>query len=79
MRATISRRSGRLKNRRVNGYAVEDVRDVTLRTYLIDDWEMDYTISLIEQDLELLREWGRREQAKRIAGYLDALRERRAR
>jgi hypothetical protein len=68
-----------LKNRRVNGYSVEDARDVTLRTYLIDDWEMDYPISLIEQDMETLREWGRRDQAKHIAVYLDALKERRAR
>lgn len=49
-----------------------------MRTYLIDDWEMDYTITLIERDVELLHEWGRRDQAKRIAGYLDALKERRA-
>lgn len=68
-----------MKNRRVNEYSVEDARDVTLWTYLIDDWEMDYPISLIEQDMETLREWGRRDQAKRIAGYLDALKERRAR
>jgi hypothetical protein len=60
-------------------YAVEDTCRVTLRTYLIDDWEMDYTIALIERDVELLHEWGQRDQAKRITGYLDALKERRTR
>jgi hypothetical protein len=67
-----------LKSPRVAVCAVEEGQVVTLRTYLIDDWEMDDTIALIERDVELLHEWGQRDQTKRITGYLDALKKRRA-